>query len=77
MEVGVRTKDGVLNVNAGVLDVARLVASAHGFHLDIEPMAPGAAKLTATHGTTGAIVRANGSSVEAAAEKLIGLLTHE
>lgn len=75
MEVVVRRESGLLSMDAEVLDVARLVASVRGFHLDIEPMGPGAAKLVATHGRTGAVIRANGASVNAAAEKLINLLT--
>lgn len=75
MEVGVRTSRGLLSFDAEVLDVARLVASARGFHLDIEPMEPGRAKLTATHHRTGAIIRTNGNSAHAAAENLINLLT--
>lgn len=75
MEVSVRTEKGNLVFDAQTLDVARLVASTRGFHLDIEPMGPGAAKLTATHHRTGAIIRANGTSVWHAAEKLINLLT--
>ncbi len=74
MEVIVRTTAGLLSLDADVLDVARLVASVRGFHLDIEPQAHGA-KLTATHHRTGAIVRANGGSAKLAAENLINLLT--
>lgn len=75
LEVIVHTKHRSISVEADILDVARLVASARGFHLDIEPMEPGRAKLTATHGRTGAAIHANGTSVVTAAEKLIDLLT--
>ncbi len=77
MEVVVRTQAGRLKLDANVLDVARFLASVRGYNLDIEPMEPGRAKLTATHGNTGAIIRATGSSVVTAAKKLISLLTEE
>lgn len=74
MEVTVRTEDGDLSFVAPTLEVARLVASAHGFHVDVEPMEPGRVKLTATRSTT--TIRTTGSTENEAAAKLIKGLTH-
>ncbi len=78
MEVVVQLKERQVSFESETLDVARLVASTFGWLVDLEPTGHGnAAKLTATHGRSGAIIRANGSSVVAAAEKLIGLLVEK
>ncbi len=77
MEVVVQLKQKRISFESETLDVARLVASTFGWAVDLEPTGQGgAAKLTATNGRTGAIVRTNGSSVVDAAEKLIDLLAN-
>ncbi len=57
------------------MDVARLVASAHGFNVDLEPGAPGYVKLTADH-PNGAVLHYSGATVNEAAAKLIKGLSH-
>lgn len=74
METAVRTEEGWLTFEAPTLEVARLVASASGFNVDVEPGAPGAVKLTATR--DGVNIVTNGTTVYDAAEKLIRKLTH-
>lgn len=56
------------------LEAARMVASASGFHVDVEPGAPGTVVLTATRGS--ATIKTKGTTVYDAAEKLIKGLTH-
>ncbi len=74
METAIRTDEGWLSFEAPTLEVARLVASCHGFNVDVEPGAPGACKLTATKGDI--TINTNGSTVYDAAEKLIKRLAH-
>ena len=76
MEVSVRTDVGNLKFNASPLSAAWIVASAMGFHLDIEPMAT-TTKLTATHFRTGATIGVTGTSAHDVADKFISLLTNE
>jgi hypothetical protein len=78
MEAAIRTEDGWLSFEAPTLEVARLIASASGFNVDLEPGAPGHVKLTATRqGPKGPVtITTNGSTVYEAAEKLIKGLTH-
>lgn len=76
MDVSVRTDDGWLRFAAPTLEVARLIASAHGFHVDLEPGEPGKCKLTAVH-SGGAMVVCNGSCPNDAAAKLIKGFSHE
>ena len=72
MEVSVGTDDGDLNFMAPTIEVARLVASAHGYHVDVEPGAPGHVKLTATSVKSKATIVVNGTTVNDAAGKLVG-----
>ena len=74
MQVTVRTEEGDLSFEAPTIEVARLVASAHGFHVDVEPMEPGRVKLTASRGK--ATIHCSGPTVNGAAAKLIKGLTH-
>ena len=73
MEVAIRVKNGVTVVNAPELEVARLVATSRGYHVDVEPMEPGKYRLTASKG--GATIRLNGASLEDVSLKLIETLT--
>ena len=54
--------------------MARLVASAHGFHVDVEPMEPGRVKLVAKRGE--ATINCSGTTVSDAAAKLIKGFCH-
>lgn len=72
MEVIIKTSDGDLGFIATTIEVARLVASAHGFHVDVEPMEPGRVKVTARR--LEATIHCSGSSVNDAASKLIGYM---
>ncbi len=74
METAVRTEEGWLSFEAPTLEVARLIASASGFNVDVEPGAPGNVRLTASReGTT---INCSGTTVYDAAEKLIKRLCH-
>ena len=75
MVTAIQTEDGWLTFDAPTLEVARLVASASGFNVDVEPGAPGTVRLTAQNGK--ATIITNGSNVYEAAEKLIKRLSHE
>lgn len=75
MRVTVETAEGNLNFEAPTLEVARLVASAHGFDVDLEPMEPGRVKLRAHRGKT--TINCTGSTENDAAEKLLKGLIHE
>ncbi len=74
METAVRTEEGWLSFEAPTLEVARLIASASGFNVDVEPGAPGHVKLTASRGDV--TINCSGSTVYDAAEKLIKRLCH-
>ncbi len=74
MHVAVTTEEGVLNFEAPTIEVARLVASAHGFHVDVEPWV-GNVKLTVRRG--GATINCSGATVSDAAAKLIKGFVHE
>ena len=78
MEVTIRPSGlsdrDVIRLNCDVLEVSRMLASTLGFDLDIEPGAPGHAKLTARHQKTNVEIIANGTSVRDAAKNLINLL---
>ena len=75
METAVRTTEGWLTFEAPTLEVARLIASASGFNVDVEPGAPGHVKLTATRGDL--TINTSGTTVYDAAEKLITRLAHD
>ena len=75
MNVSVTTEEGVLSFEAPTIEVARLVASAHGFHVDMEPMEPGRVKLTARRGE--ATINCSGATVNDAAAKLIKGFVHD
>jgi hypothetical protein len=75
METSIRTTEGWLTFEAPTLEVARLVASASGFHVDLEPGEPGHCKLTATG--NGVTIVTKGTTTYDAAEKLIRKLSHE
>ncbi len=75
MKVSVMTEEGLLKFEAPTIEVARLVASAHGFHCDIEPMEPGRVKLVAKRGD--ATINCSGATVSEAAAKLIRGFCHE
>ncbi len=75
MHTAVHTDEGWLSFEVPTLEVARLVASASGFSVDLEPGAPGHCKLTATRGDITIVT--NGTTYYDAAEKLIRKLTHE
>ncbi len=65
-----------ISFQAPTLDVARLVASAHGFHVDVEPMEPGRVKLTASSLVKdGVTIHCSGSTLNEAAASLIKRLT--
>lgn len=65
-----------VRVKTGPLEVARLVAGSAGFYdVDVEPMEPGRARVTA-YGVNRRIVT-NGVSVPDACDKLIRLLVQE
>lgn len=73
METAVRTEEGWLTFEAPTLEVARLVASASGFNVDVEPGAPGTCRLTAVRGDI--TINCNGTTEWDAAAKLIKRLT--
>jgi hypothetical protein len=75
MHVSVSTDFGELAFQAPTLEVARLIASTHGFHVDVEPGAPGHCKLSATR--DGATIVCNGTCPEDAAAKLIRGFAYE
>jgi len=52
-----------------------MLASAHGFDVDCEPMEPGRVKLKATDGKR--TIAVTGATVNDAATKLLEKLTHE
>ncbi len=74
METAIRTDDGWLSFEAPTLEVARLIASASGFNVDVEPGAPGSVSLTAVRGEI--TIKTSGTTVYDAADKLIKRLTH-
>ena len=74
MQVTVGTEEGDLSFEAPTIEVARLVASAHGFHVDVEPMEPGRVKLVAKRGE--ATINCSGTTVSDAAAKLIKGFCH-
>lgn len=74
MQVSVKTEEGVLSFEAQTIEVARLVASAHGFNVDVEPWA-GNVKLVARRGST--TIHCSGATVNEAAAKLIKGFCHE
>lgn len=73
MEVIVRTSRGLLSINVETLEAAKLVATAFGFNLDLEPMV-GSVRITATHSRTALTIGASGNDATEAAENLINLL---
>lgn len=75
METAIRTEDGWISFDAPTLEVARLIASASGFNVDVEPGEPGKVKLTAQRGNI--TITTNGSTVYDAAEKLLRELLHD
>jgi hypothetical protein len=74
MDVTIRTEVGELNVKASPLEVARLVASTLGFDLDSQESPGGKAEVVATHRRSGVILKAKGTSHNAAAVSLIDML---
>ena len=70
MQVSVRTEEGYLSIESSALEVARMVASSRGFHLDCEPGEVGRVRLTAAHpnGTTKVL---NGTTADDVAAKLM------
>ena len=75
MRTSVETEDGWLTFEAPTLEIARLVASASGFNVDVEPGAPGHVGLKAER--NGVTIKTTGTTVYEAAEKLITRLSHE
>lgn len=75
MQVTVRTTEGDLSFEAPTLEVARLVASAHGFSCECEPMEPGRVKLTARR--LAVTINCSGTTVSDAAAKLIKGFVHD
>ncbi len=75
MRAAIETEEGWLSFHVPTLEVARLVASASGFHVDLEPGAPGNVKLTAIRGDI--TINCSGTTVYDAAEKLIKRLCHQ
>ena len=73
MAVTVTTCEGDLSFEAPTIEVARLVAAAHGFHCDVEPIGskPGV-NITATNGN--ATFTTTGATPSEAAGKLIARL---
>ena len=74
MVTAIQTEEGWLSFEAPTLEVARLVASASGFNVDVEPGAPGRVDLTAQCGQV--TIKTSGNTVYEAAEKLIKRLTN-
>ncbi len=64
---------GQLTFNAYAVNVARLIGTTAGYDIDVEPMAPGTVKVTATD-KNGHSLRASGSTEEAACLKIINKL---
>jgi hypothetical protein len=74
MEAAVRTDEGWLTFEAPTLEVARLIASASGFDVDLEPGAPGQVALRAHR--NGVTITTSGTTEYDAAHKLIERLTN-
>ena len=74
MKVTVETSEGDLSFEAPTMAVAVLVAQAHGFGCEIEPMEPGRVNLTAKRGTT--TLNFRGTTENDAAANLIKGLTN-
>ena len=74
MEVTLKLSKGALTIReANLIDVARLVSAAFGFHdVDVEPMGPGKARATASGKDVKLVV--HGSSVEDACDRLVETL---
>ena len=79
METAIRTDEGWLSFEAPTLEVARLIASATGFNVDVEPGAPGHVTLTATMNTPKGVITITkrGSTVNDAAAAFIKEFVHE
>ena len=73
MELTLRQDERSLTFEAPTLEVARLVASACGWEVDVEPLEPGRVSLKAHR--NGATIGVTGTTVYDAAEKLISRLT--
>ena len=71
MRITVDTDDGYMSFEAPTLEVARLVASAHGYDVDLEPMEPGRVKLTATHRKKGTTIAYSGKGENEVAHKML------
>lgn len=70
MQVVVTTEEGDVSFDAPTIEVARLVASAYGFHVDVEPIGSRAGVIiTATNGT--ATFKATGDTPSEAAGTLL------
>lgn len=74
MRVTVETDEGDLSFEAPTIEVARLVATAHGFDCDLEPMGPGVVKLTAKRGKT--TLNFRGTTENDVADKMLKGLIH-
>ncbi len=65
---------GKLSFNAHAVAVARMIATTAGYDCDVEPMAPGLVKVTATGPST---LRSSGRTAEEACERIIEKLIKE
>ncbi len=64
---------GQLTFNAYAVNVARLIGTTAGYDIDLEPMAPGTVRVTATS-QSGQTLRATGHDAEAACLNIINKL---
>jgi len=71
VRVTVELDKGRMSCEAPTLEVARLVASAHGYDVDLEPMEPGRVKLTAVHRKKGTTISFSGSGENEVAFKML------
>lgn len=74
LRVTVETDEGELRFDAPTIEVARLVATAHGFDCDLEPVGPGHVKLTAKRGKT--TLNFKGTTENDVAHKMLKGLIH-